>query len=249
MEQNQILFAKSGIVILFLIAVMVAEHFLPAVKIRKNLNRLAKNFSLAGLNFLISPLIVLPISQFASTHALGIRPLWWNFIFDLLILDAWIYGWHRLNHIVPFLWRFHEVHHLDETLDSSTALRFHFGEVVLSALVRALVIWLLSVPFFTVALFEAMLVIAALFQHSNVRLPLALEARLSEIIVTPSLHWVHHHAKREDTDSNYSTILSIWDRIFKSRSNNRRTLAMKMGVEGGKDENILRLILRPFWKA
>ncbi len=249
MEQNKIILIKSLVVFVFFVVLMVAEHVAPAVRMRMNLNRLGKNLSLAGLNFLVSPLIVLPISHFASAHALGLRPQWWNFVFDLLVLDAWIYGWHRLNHSVPFLWRFHEVHHLDETLDSSTALRFHFGEVVLSALVRALVIWLLSVPFITVVIFEALLVIAAVFQHSNLRLSPPFETALSKFIVTPSLHWVHHHAKRADTDSNYSTILSIWDRIFKSHSPTRRTLTMKMGVEGTNDDSILRLILRPFWKA
>jgi sterol desaturase/sphingolipid hydroxylase (fatty acid hydroxylase superfamily) len=175
--------------------------------------------------------------------------LWWNIIFDLLILDLWIYAWHRLNHALPFLWRFHEVHHLDENLDTSTGLRFHFGEVALSSIVRAGFIWFLSIPFNTVVVFETLVVITALFQHSNLRIPPQIEAALSKLIITPSRHWVHHHALRQDTDSNYATILSVWDVLFKSRSPNERHMAMQMGVEGVKDENILRLIFRPFWRA
>jgi sterol desaturase/sphingolipid hydroxylase (fatty acid hydroxylase superfamily) len=240
---------KPQIVLATLLFFFVLERVFPAVRVRENLGRIAKNFSLAGLNFLIAPIIILPLTHVATGNAIMLRPTWWNMVFDLLILDAWIYGWHRINHTVPFLWRFHEVHHLDENMDASTALRFHFGEVALSALVRALVIWIISVPFTTVTIFETVLVAATLFHHSNIKLSNAFEKALSKIIVTPSLHWVHHHAKREDTDSNYATVLSMWDFVFKSRSRNERRIDMQMGVEGRKDQNIMRLILRPFWRA
>ncbi len=240
---------KPLIVFAVFVALFLAERIAPAARVKEQITRIFKNLGLAGINFLIGPIIVLPISVFAATHSPGLRPSWWNMGLDLLLLDLWIYTWHRLNHTVPFLWRFHEVHHLDENLDASTALRFHFGEVALSSLVRAAVVWFIGVPIATVAIFETLVVVAALFHHSNIRLPSRIEVALSKLVVTPSLHWVHHHAKREDTDSNYSTILSMWDVVFKSRSSNARNLTMKMGVEGGKDENILRLILRPFWKA
>ncbi len=240
---------KPLIVFAVFATLCLAERIAPAARVREQITRIFNNLGLAGINFLIGPIIVLPISVFAATHSLGLRPSWWNMGLDLLLLDLWIYTWHRLNHTVPFLWRFHEVHHLDENLDASTALRFHFGEVALSSLVRAAVVWFIGVPIATVAIFETLVVVAALFHHSNIRLPSRVEVALSKLVVTPSLHWVHHHAKREDTDSNYSTILSMWDVVFKSRSSNARNLTMKMGVEGGKDENILRLILRPFWKA
>ena len=240
---------KFFVVVAVFAALFLVERIVPAARAKEQITRIFKNIGLAGLNFLIGPFIVLPITVFAATHSLGLRPTWWNTGLDLLLLDLWIYAWHRLNHVVPFLWRFHEVHHLDENLDVSTALRFHFGEVVLSSLVRAAVIWFIGVPITTVAIFETLVVVAALFHHSNICLPSRVEGALSKLVVTPSIHWVHHHAKREDTDSNYSTILSMWDFIFKSRSGTARNLAMKMGVEGAKDENILRLILRPFWKA
>ena len=103
-----------------------------------------RNTGLFGINLLVSPLIVLPITVWAGQFTTGLRPAWlsgWGGLaFDLVLLDFWIYWWHRANHEVPLLWRFHQVHHLDELLDSTTALRFHFGEVALSALVRAGVI-------------------------------------------------------------------------------------------------------------
>ena len=75
---------------------------------------------------------------------------------DLLLLDCWIYWWHRINHRLPLLWRFHEVHHLDEMLDTTSALRFHFGEVVLSSFVRAGLIFMLAMPLASVVVFEVL---------------------------------------------------------------------------------------------
>lgn len=242
----QFLTSKAVIVLATLAALFIMERVFPAARVKENLNRLARNFSLAGVNLLIGPLIVLPVSQLASVHALGLRPVWWNMALDLVVLDFWIYAWHRMNHVVPFLWRFHEVHHLDEMLDTTTGLRFHFGEVALSSMVRAGVIWVLGVPIGTVVIFETLIVLMALFQHSNVKLPPAIERALSYVIVTPSIHWLHHHALRADTDSNYSTILSIWDRIFLSISFHQRAPDMDMGVEGLHDQTLPRLILRPF---
>jgi sterol desaturase/sphingolipid hydroxylase (fatty acid hydroxylase superfamily) len=178
------------------------------------------------------------------------RPEFWSGWFglglDLLLLDFWIYWWHRINHVVPFLWRFHEIHHLDEMLDTTSALRFHFGEVILSSLVRAAVIFALAMPLSSVVVFEVLVLVSALFHHSNLKLPTAFERALSFIIVTPSIHWVHHHAKRVDTDSNYSTVLSVWDHLFGSRSQTVRTVDMPIGVERVRERGFLSLILKPF---
>jgi sterol desaturase/sphingolipid hydroxylase (fatty acid hydroxylase superfamily) len=115
----------------------------------------------------------------------------------------------------------------------------------LSALVRAAVIFVLAVPLSSVIVFETMVVLAALFHHSNIKLPQGMERVLSFVIVTPSIHWLHHHAKREDTDSSYATVLSVWDRLFGSRSFTVRTADMKMGVEGRRERSFLGLVIRP----
>jgi sterol desaturase/sphingolipid hydroxylase (fatty acid hydroxylase superfamily) len=249
----QFLPSKGGIVVLTLVVLMVLERVFPMVQVRSNLNRLIRNFSFAGINFLLGPLIVIPVTALAAGHALHWQPEWWSgwtgLALQLLILDCWIYFWHRVNHVVPFLWRFHEVHHLDETLDASSALRFHFGEVVLSSLVRAVFIIILGMPILTVVIFETLVTMAAIFHHSNIKLPDRVEKLLSLIIVTPSVHWVHHHALRSDTDANYSTILSIWDQLFGSVALGIRRPDMLIGVEGIKEQKLLRLILRPFYRA
>jgi sterol desaturase/sphingolipid hydroxylase (fatty acid hydroxylase superfamily) len=214
--------------------------------------RLVRNTGLFSINLLVSPLIVLPITLWAEQFTTGLRPPWlsgWTGVaFDLVVLDFWIYWWHRANHEIPLLWRFHQVHHFDELLDSTTGLRFHFGEVVLSALVRALVIIVLDIPLSSVLLFEALVLMSAIFHHSDARLPPRLEQALACVIITPSIHWVHHHAVRADTDSNYGTIFSFWDPLFRSRSRTKRWPTMPIGVEGRRDRPLLRLIITPFWR-
>ena len=211
--------------------------------------RLFKNLSLFGINVLISPLIVVPITVFAADHSLGLRPAWWSgwlgLGLDIVLLDLWIYWWHRANHEIPFLWRFHSVHHLDETLDTSSALRFHFGEVVLSACVRGVLIVVFDLPLTSVLLFEGIVLASAIFHHSDAKLPPGLEAALAKLIITPSIHWVHHHAIRKDTDSNYGTLFSFWDRLFRSASLTKRWADMPIGVQGLRDRTLIRLVTTP----
>ena len=253
-------FAKLLAVGFWFCALVLAERRWPAAVVPARLaraaearRRLGRNLGLWCINLLLSPLIVLPISYWAAAQQLSWRPVWWDgaagLLLDLLLLDFLIYWWHRANHVVPLLWRFHEVHHRDAFLDTTSALRFHFGEVLLSAMARAAVILLLAIPFQSVLIFEALVLLAALFHHSNLKIPPALEAAIARVIVTPSIHWVHHHAKRGDTDSNYATILSLWDPLFGSRAGGRRRADMLIGVEGRPgDLSLLTLLRRPFTK-
>jgi sterol desaturase/sphingolipid hydroxylase (fatty acid hydroxylase superfamily) len=247
-------FSKGGLIAAVLIGLFFAERLWPATRNAFGAPRLIKNFALAALNAVASPLIVIPLTALIVAHAPHWRPdTWtniWNgwptLIVDLLILDLWIYLWHRANHAAPILWRFHQVHHLDETLDTSSGLRFHVGEVLLSSVVRAAVIFILAIPLQAVVIFETMTAVAALFHHSNLSLPSFIERPLSKLIVTPSLHWIHHHAIQQDTDSNYSTVLSIWDRLFGSRSPTQRTPQLPIGLEHMHDRSFLGLLLTPF---
>ena len=243
---------KGAIVLLFLLTFLLAGWLIPFVKTAQKLSRIGKNLALAGLNGVLSMSVIVPIIAFASHWSLLWRPDWmqgWRgLMFDLVVLDCWIYWWHRAAHVLPILWRFHEVHHLDETLDASSALRFHFGEVLISSLVRAPFIVLLAIPLSHVLLFETLVASAAIFHHANLRLPPNFERLLSYIIVTPSIHWVHHHAKRADTDSNYAVFLSLWDRLFGSRSQTKRTAEMRIGVEGKSEQSLLKLIAWPWAK-
>jgi len=228
-----------------------AEHTRPAVAAGLHpVRRIVKNLSFWPINIGLSLGVILPVSYFAAQHALWERPAWLTGIsrlaFDHVLLDLFLFWWHRALHEMPFFWRFHEVHHLDEHLDTTTAIRFHFGEIFIATFIRAAVIVLFAVPFSSVLLFETLVLIFTFFHHSNIALPPRFESALSKIIITPSIHWVHHHAIRKDTDSNYGTIFSFWDKLFRTKSLTKRFKTMKIGVEGGKDTQFLKLLLRPF---
>ncbi len=245
---------KAAAVAAWFLLFFALERWRPAapepLAVTGHWRRVGRNLLLWALNLPLSLLLVLPLTDWASRHAPAWRPDWWGgwtgLALDLLLLDLMIYWWHRANHVAPLLWRFHAVHHLDRFLDSSSALRFHFGEVALSALARAAVILALGFPLASVLVFETLVLLAAIFHHSNVRLPPRLERALSWIVVTPSIHWVHHHRIRRDTDSNYATVLSLWDRLFASRSARARDPAMPIGVEGLAEEAAPALLGRPF---
>ena len=247
--------AKGGVVFVWFALFFVAERLAPAVQpvAPTGLPRLGRNGAFWLINTLLSPLIVLPMTGWAVAHRLYVRPEWWSGwsgpVFDVLLLDFLIYWWHRANHEWPLLWRFHEVHHLDRFLDSTSAIRFHFGEVLLSAGARATVVLLLGVPFASIVLFESLLLCATIFHHSNLRLPPGVERALSIAVITPGIHWVHHHAARVDTDSNYGTLFSFWDRLFRTRSPTRRTPTMMIGVEGESERALPTLLARPFCRT
>ena len=255
------LLGKSAIILLWLIAVILIENRWSAAIVPLRIAgyggswfaRWGRNFGFFALNAGLAPLLVLPVTFYAAAHPLWPRPAFLTFPYalplDLLVLDFWIYWWHRANHEIPFLWRFHEVHHRDAFLDATSAVRFHFGEVMLSALVRGLVIFLLAIPLGSVIVFETLVLMAAIFHHSNWRLPEAIERRLSKVIITPALHWVHHHARKSDTDSIYGTILSVWDRWFNSGAHINRRRDMPIGVEGEEEVGLLRLIALPFYRG
>lgn len=257
MTPDDLLAAKSVLVVGWLAVLFVVERLAPVARWpssdgRAGWRRLVRNAGLWATATVTSALVVLPITVTATGlgAVIDLRPAWWSgapaVLLDFLILDLWIYWWHRANHAVAILWRFHEVHHLDHTLDTTSALRFHLGELALSAVVRAPLLIVLGVPLETVLLFDTLVLVAALFHHANMALPAGLERALSRVIVTPSIHWVHHHARRADTDSNYATVLSLWDRVFKSRSPTRRTPDLPIGVDGRPELSLARLLLRPF---
>jgi sterol desaturase/sphingolipid hydroxylase (fatty acid hydroxylase superfamily) len=251
MDIADLLSFKSMVVGTVFATLAVAERFLPAARRPADENRVARNLGLWIVNGGISVAFVIPISVAAAGIDHGLRPAWlsgWTgLVFDHLLLDLLIYWWHRANHLVPWLWRFHAVHHLDRFLDVTTAVRFHAGEVMLSAIVRAAIVVAAAMPLTSVLVCETVLLVATTFHHSNLRIGARIEAMIARVFVTPSIHWVHHAAaSRADRDANYATILSLWDRLFRSLAPGRRTAALVVGIDWLEDTGIVSLLLRPF---
>ena len=134
----------------------------------------------------------------------------------VLVLDMAIYWQHRLMHRLPLLWRLHRVHHSDTGFDVSTGVRFHPIEIALSMVIKLALVWLLGPDPAAVVIFELALSLGSLCTHTDAALPPALDRRLRWLLVTPSMHRIHHSLLRQETDSNYGFHLSIWDRLFGS---------------------------------
>lgn len=143
-------------------------------------------------------------------------PLWLEVVLAILILDLAIWAQHLVTHKVPILWRFHRVHHADRDFDVTTALRFHPVEILASMMLKIGLVYLLGPAALAVLLFEIILNGTAMFNHSNLRLPLWLDRAVRLVLVTPDMHRVHHSIHRHEHDSNYGFALSVWDRIFRT---------------------------------
>ncbi|WP_417689148.1 sterol desaturase family protein [Pseudidiomarina sp.] len=143
-------------------------------------------------------------------------PLWLTGIIGFLLLDCAIYWQHRLFHRIPLLWRIHRMHHADTDFDTTTGLRFHPIEIVLSMLIKIGVVVIFGIAPTTVLVFEIVLNATSLFNHGNVALPGRLEKPIRALIVTQEMHRIHHSQLQRETDSNFSFNLSLWDRLFGS---------------------------------
>lgn len=171
-----------------------------------------------------------------------------------LILDLAIYWQHRLMHKVPLLWRLHKVHHADSQVDVSTGLRFHPLEIVLSLVYKSVFILLFGMPAVGILIFEIALNGFAVFNHANVRLPKSLDKYLSYIVITQSLHRIHHSQKVSETNSNYGFSVSWWDRLFLSYTANTENrerdicLGLKQYPSAAKNASLLAMLKMPFDK-
>ncbi len=159
-------------------------------------------------------------------------PAWIEWPLAILLLDLWMYLWHRLNHRVPLLWRLHSVHHSDAEMDASSASRFHTGEIILSSLARLVVLPVLGVTPLQLLGYELLLQPVILFHHSNVRLPAKFDQALRTVIVTPWMHWVHHSRYQPETDSNFASVFSWWDRLFGSFRLRDDPNTISLGLDG-----------------
>lgn len=153
-------------------------------------------------------------NQYGLLHALPIGEAW-QMAIALLLLDAWMYVWHRANHVVPLLWRFHRMHHSDDQMDVTTATRFHIGEHVGSNVLRLGLVPLFGLSIWQIVVYEMLVVANTQLHHANISLG-RWDRWLRLLIVTPDMHKMHHSRERRETDSNYSTILSLWDRLARS---------------------------------
>lgn len=235
-----------------------------AVPLRSQRNpwvrELGINLALSALAFGVSAVLVRPVvfrtMGWSRGQDLGLVylveiPSWVRGLLVFGLLDLTFYYWHRLNHEWPALWRFHNVHHCDPDLGVSTSFRFHFAEVALSTVFRVVQVSVIGASLPVYAVYEVVFQLNTLFHHSNVRLPIQLERLLNQILVTPRMHGIHHSQVRDETNSNYSVVLSWWDRLHHTLRLNVPQSRIVIGVPGysaPEDNDLRSLLSMPFRK-
>jgi len=187
---------------------------------------------------LIFPLVAVGLALLAEERGWGLfnlveSPDWLAIVASMLALDLAIYLQHVMFHAVPALWRVHRMHHADLEFDVTTGLRFHPVEIVLSMGIKLAVVLALGPPAIAVLAFEVLLNAGALFNHSNVRIPIGLDRVLRWFVVTPDMHRVHHSIHPSETNSNFGFNVPWWDRLLGTyRAQPRDTHeGMTIGVE------------------
>lgn len=187
--------------------------------------------------------------QFGVLNVLGLHGLW-HLLGAIILMDFWTYWWHVINHQVPFFWRFHQVHHSDPTMDVTTSFRFHFGEIALSSCIRVLLIPLFGLHLWELVVYELCLFAVVQFHHANVGVPGPVDRFLRVFIPTPAMHKIHHSMEPADFNSNYSSLFSVWDRLFGSFRMHEGVHEIRFGLDGEESvelQKVRSLMLRPFW--
>jgi len=203
---------------------------------------------------LIVPAAAMGAAFWAQARGWGLlagAPGWLAVPLTVVLLDLLIYFQHRAFHAVPWLWRLHRVHHADTELDATSGLRFHPVELLLSVFIKMAAVVALGAPPEGVLIFEVLLNASSMFEHSAIALPGWLDRALRPVIVTPSLHRIHHSERREETDSNFGFNLSVWDRLFGTwRGQHAGVLKLGIGAFDGPGEQRLdRLLVQPLRKG
>lgn len=247
----------TGIFLLF----MLIEAVIPLRQRKRSwIRRIIVNACMSAVAFVVGTFVVRSVSmnlidrtsehEFGLLHVLRL-PLGVQFIAGFLLMDLTFYYWHRVNHVVPLLWRFHNVHHIDPDMDVSTSFRFHFVEIFYSTGFRVLQVGLIGIAPITYVVYEILFQCATMFHHSNMRLPIRVERWLNKIVVTPRMHGIHHSAVRGETNSNYSVIFRWWDAIHRSLRLGVHQAEITIGVPGYQepgDNGLWHLICLPFRK-
>ncbi len=253
---ERLLLLVSGMLLLWLL-----EGGIPLLTLRYKKSKLRHatvNFSFTIIHLIIHTgfaVIIILLSDWTRLHHVGI--IQWagtsiipSIIITFLVLD-FFGGWlvHITEHKVKWMWRFHVVHHADNSVDVTTGLRHHPVESVLRGVFFLAGVIVAGAPMYAVMIFQTLLVLATQFTHANISLPPWLDKWLSFVLVSPNMHKVHHHYKQPFTDSNYGAVLSVWDRLlgtFMQLAPGKINYGLDRYYQNEKDENFGELLKRPF---
>ena len=225
MPSNKIL--QSLILLLVLVLQYAAEHLWPQQKKQNQLSREKYNTGIGIINLAITALPAAGLVywiNFLDQRNWGLLYMFqaltiFKYFLAFLLLDLYMYWWHRMNHQIPLLWKFHAFHHADDHLNTTPALRFHLVELLFSFPAKALALLVIGVNYPAYLAYETAFFIIVLFHHSNIAISPGADKLLRLILSTPHMHRVHHSINIHLSQTNYGSVLSWWDRLFKSFKN------------------------------
>ena len=246
----------------WLLLMLILEKVWPRrAQTDSTVKRVGVNLLMGAINWALARLLIpgglVVVAFYAEGRLWG---LWEQFglngvaelFLSIVLLDLAIWGQHLVSHKWRWLWRIHRVHHLDISMDASTAVRFHPAEIIISLAYKTILIVSLGISPLAIASFEIMLAASAMFNHANLNLPIKLDTVLRKLIVTPDMHRIHHSTDRVEHDSNYGFFFSFWDRLFGAYTQAPKIAhtQMPIGLEESRDARQVRnlgVILRaPF---
>jgi len=245
LEQN--IYTLSGLVILFTLQTLFPYFEDYSSQIKHTL----RNFSLTVINAILINVLVSPLILLSTQQEFGLFSyinLNWGIqlILTFFILDLLAYVWHVLAHKVPIFWRFHKVHHSDTQMDVTTAGRFHIGEHLISLTLKMSAYLVFSMTLDQILIYETIFLISVMFHHSNLKISERVDRVLRVFITSPNMHKVHHSIVPEESNTNYSSLFSFWDRIFNTFKIVSNPKAIKYGVKGLEDkQSVVDMIKTP----
>jgi sterol desaturase/sphingolipid hydroxylase (fatty acid hydroxylase superfamily) len=250
--------AKPMLTVLCLAIFWSWESLQPLIAGRpKRWRHAGRNAAIALLNTVILGLLfgaaTVGVAVWASENRIGLlnwlNVQWpWRLFPAIVLLDGWLYLWHLMNHTFPVLWRFHRMHHSDREMDVTTATRFHLGEHIGSASLRLGIIAILGISVVEILIYETLVVAVTMFHHANVSLG-RFDRPLRWLVVTPRMHQIHHSCWRPETDSNYSVLLSFWDRLARTYRMRTANETVELGLSEFNDDrwqSIMGMLKTPF---
>ncbi|MFZ2633928.1 MAG: sterol desaturase family protein [Desulfosalsimonadaceae bacterium] len=229
-------------------------------RVDSKFKRWLNNLGMAGISSLIlqSGVFLLPVSFAYAARSRGIGVFnqfygmdWAKWIAAILLLDLIIYFQHILFHFVPVLWRLHQVHHTDLDIDVTTGIRFHPIEIIISLLIKLTAVAAFGFPPGAVLTFEILLNATAMFNHTNIYIPLGIDRSIRLILVTPDMHRVHHSVIMKESNTNFGFSLSLWDRLCGTYTAQPRAGHDGMTIGLGyarKPKSLVQLLVMPFLK-
>jgi len=198
------------------------EHVFPESKKYNDGRNEIKNVLVGAANLLllfIPSALLVQLLDIVQKNRIGFLqqlslPFWLNLLLTILIMDFAMYWWHRFNHEKNIFWRFHNFHHLDKKMNSTTALRFHIVELLFSSFLKGVFYLLMGFSFLPILIYEGLFFIVVVIHHSNIYISTRFDMLYRQVFSSPLMHRIHHSNIQQETDSNYGSVFSFWDRLF-----------------------------------